>query len=56
MKDDTLARLKSFPNLVITPHLGFYTDEAVSNMVEITLMNLQEFELKGTCKNQRVCK
>ncbi|MBY6878779.1 NAD(P)-dependent oxidoreductase, partial [Clostridium botulinum] len=56
MKDDTLARLKSFPNVVITPHLGFYTDEAVSNMVEITLMNLQEFELKGTCKNQRVCK
>ncbi|WP_050606563.1 D-isomer specific 2-hydroxyacid dehydrogenase family protein [Clostridium niameyense] len=52
MKDDTLARLKSFSNVVITPHMGFYTDEAVSNMVETTLMNLQQFEKEGKCKNQ----
>lgn len=56
MKDDTLERLKSFPNVVITPHLGFYTDEAVSNMVEITLSNLKDFEEKRNCKNQRMCK
>ncbi|MFA9379111.1 MAG: D-isomer specific 2-hydroxyacid dehydrogenase family protein [Lachnotalea sp.] len=29
-----LAILKSFPNVVITPHTAFYTDQVVSDMVE----------------------
>ncbi|WP_026894491.1 D-isomer specific 2-hydroxyacid dehydrogenase family protein [Clostridiisalibacter paucivorans] len=52
MSDDTLAKLMSFPNVVVTPHFGFYTDEAVSNMVETTLINLRDFESKGTSRNQ----
>jgi D-lactate dehydrogenase len=51
MTDDTLAILRSFPNVVMTPHCGFYTDEAVSNMVETTLINLQDFSNTGTCMN-----
>lgn len=29
-----LAVLKSFPNVIVTPHTAFYTDQAVSDMVE----------------------
>ncbi len=29
-----LAILRSFPNVIITPHTAFYTDQAVSDMVE----------------------
>lgn len=51
LQDDTLAKLRNFPNVVLTPHCGFYTDEAVSNMVETTLINIRDFGTKGTCDN-----
>ena len=52
IKDETLLILKSFPNVIVTPHYGFYTDEAVSNMVEYSLENLYDFETKNKCKNE----
>jgi D-lactate dehydrogenase len=52
VQDDTLARLLQLPNVIVTPHCAFFTDEAVSNMVEIALSNLREFELKGACKDE----
>lgn len=52
LKDDVLARLLKFPNVLVTPHYGFYTDEAVSNMVEYSLTNLKDFEKTGVCKNE----
>lgn len=54
LTDDTLATLLQFPNVLITPHYAFYTDEAVSNMVEIALSNLKDFELSGKSENQVV--
>lgn len=50
--DKVFLTLKSFENVLITPHYAFYTDEAVSNMVEYSLQNLYDFETVGTCKNQ----
>ena len=41
--DDKLARLLSFNNVVITSHQAFFTHEAVSNIAERTLENVQEF-------------
>lgn len=29
-----LAVLKSFPNVIVTPHTAFYTDESISDMIE----------------------
>lgn len=52
LQDDTYARLLQMPNVVITPHMAFYTDEAVSNMVEISLSNLRDFETTDNCNNE----
>lgn len=52
--DETLLTLKSFPNVIVTPHYGFYTDEAVANMVEYSLQNLYDYETKNDCKNKLV--
>jgi D-lactate dehydrogenase len=42
--DDNLARLLSFPNVLITGHQGFLTHEAISNIVTTTLKNISDFE------------
>lgn len=36
-----LAILRSFPNVLLTPHTAFFTDEAVSDMVENSIISLQ---------------
>ena len=41
--DDILARLISFPNVLITSHQGFFTREAMHNIAETTLQNIQDF-------------
>ncbi|WP_010234681.1 D-isomer specific 2-hydroxyacid dehydrogenase family protein [Clostridium arbusti] len=34
-----LAILKSYPNVIVTPHTAFYTDQAVSDMVEHSILS-----------------
>lgn len=34
-----LAILKSYPNVIVTPHTAFYTDQAVSDMVENSILS-----------------
>ena len=50
--DDILARLLTFPNVLITSHQGFFTSEALGNIAEITLNNLKEFFDGGYLKNE----
>lgn len=38
-----LAILKSFPNIIVTPHTAFYTDQAVSDMVENSIRSCIAF-------------
>jgi D-lactate dehydrogenase len=38
-----LAILKSYSNVIVTPHTAFYTDEAVANMVENSIICAREF-------------
>ncbi len=38
-----LAVLRSFPNVIMTPHTAFYTDQAVSDMVEHSLLSCMAF-------------
>ena len=42
--DDVFARLLTFPNVVITGHQGFFTEEAVRNIAETTIANITAFE------------
>jgi phosphoglycerate dehydrogenase-like enzyme len=44
LQDDVLARLLTFPNVVITSHQAFLTREALANIAETTLANVSAFE------------
>jgi D-lactate dehydrogenase len=44
LTDDVFARLLTFPNVVITGHQGFFTEEALANIAETTLANVSSFE------------
>lgn len=43
LNDDQLARLMTFNNVVITSHQAFLTHEALDNIAETTLSNIDEF-------------
>ncbi|HEY6049061.1 MAG TPA: 2-hydroxyacid dehydrogenase [Sphingomicrobium sp.] len=45
--DDQFVRLMTFPNVVITGHQGFFTVEALHNIAETTIANLDAFEATG---------
>jgi D-lactate dehydrogenase len=45
IEDDTIQRLMSFPNVLVTAHQAFFTQEALTQIAEITLTNI--FELKA---------
>ena len=44
IEDDVLARLLTFPNVLITGHQGFFTREALDAIADTTLGNLREVE------------
>jgi len=44
IRDDVFARLLTFPNVVITGHQGFFTEEALKSIAETTLANITAFE------------
>ncbi|MGL4976813.1 MAG: 2-hydroxyacid dehydrogenase [Cetobacterium sp.] len=51
--DNSVQKLLDlYPKVLITPHIGSYTDEALTNMIEISYENLDEFMQKGCCENQ----
>lgn len=51
IEDDTIMRLVSFPNVLITAHQGFFTDEALSQIAQVTLHNITEFEKGNDLEN-----
>jgi len=54
LDDDTLARLISMPNVIVTSHQAFLTEEALSNIAETTVGNLVGFFENNQCPNE-VC-
>lgn len=44
LQDDVLARLLTFPNVLITSHQAFLTREALANIAQTTLENVSTFE------------
>lgn len=51
LDDDTLARLISMPNVIVTSHQAFLTEEALQNIAETTVQNLLDME-NGQCPNE----
>lgn len=43
LQDDDLARLLSFPNVIVTGHQAFFTQEAVTNIAKTTFSNVAAF-------------
>lgn len=54
IEDDMIMRLLSFPNVLITAHQGFFTEEALSQIARITLENISAFEQGQPLENKVV--
>ncbi len=53
LNDELLSRLISMPNVIVTSHQAFLTEEALNNIAETTVNNiLSFFENDGICDNE----
>lgn len=52
LTDDVLARLLAFNNVIITSHQAFFTREALYNIADTTLRNIQEYFQGGYLANE----
>ena len=52
LDDDVLARLISMPNVIVTSHQAFLTNEALANIAETTIENILQFSKTGQCPNE----
>ena len=52
INDELFPKLRSYPNVLITGHQAFLTNEALSGIAEITIANLDEWEHYGVSKNE----
>lgn len=54
IEDDTLARLISMPNVIVTSHQAFLTSDALENIADTTTENIVRFAAWSECPNE-VC-
>ncbi|MBN2546922.1 MAG: 2-hydroxyacid dehydrogenase [Spirochaetes bacterium] len=54
INDDVLARLLTFPNVLITSHQAFFTKEALKSIADTTLQNIKDFYTEQKMTNE-VC-
>jgi D-lactate dehydrogenase len=54
VNDDVLARLISMPNVILTSHQAFLTNEALANIADSTYQNIEDYFRDGFSKNE-VC-
>jgi D-lactate dehydrogenase len=52
IEDEMMIRLMGFPNVLITAHQGFLTHEALTQIAEITLQNITDFEMNSKNNNE----
>ena len=50
--DDILARLISMPNVLVTSHQAFLTEEALDNIAQTTVGNIAAFLCEGKRENE----
>lgn len=54
IEDDTIQRLMSFPNVLITAHQAFFTEEALSEIAQVTLDSIGKIYNGTMAKNAEV--
>ena len=54
IEDDKLARLLTFPNVLVTSHQAFFTKEALTNIAQTTLTNLRAY-FNGEPLDNEIC-
>jgi len=54
IQDDVLMRLMTFPNVLVCGHQAFLTEEALTEIAECTMRNLDDFVNRIPCKNSLV--
>ena len=52
ISDDILARLISMPNVIVTSHQAFLTEEALHNIAETTVQNIMQLAAGQGCPNE----
>jgi len=52
LHDDVFARLLTFPNVLITGHQAFFTREALTNIAETTIANIEAFADTGAAQHE----
>ena len=52
INDDTLSLLISMPNVLVTSHQAFLTNEALENIADTTFNNIQEYYAGGVLTNE----
>ena len=52
IQDETLALLISLPNVIITSHQGYLTEEALDNIATVTFKNLDDFFNNENLENE----
>lgn len=52
IQDEDLKKLLSFSNVLLTPHQGFVTREAITNIAKITFNNIKNWEEGQPCENE----
>jgi D-lactate dehydrogenase len=52
IQDDQFQRLLTFPNVLITGHQAYFTDQALKNIAETTIANLTAFEQGAPLPNE----
>ncbi|MFV7235715.1 2-hydroxyacid dehydrogenase [Flavobacterium sp. ZB4R12] len=52
IQDDLIERLMAFHNVLITPHQGFFTNEALDQIAQTTLKNFTDFENRLPLENE----
>jgi D-lactate dehydrogenase len=55
LADDQLARLLTFPNVIVTAHQGFFTEPALATIAAQTVANLGHLEAGSWPRGLEVC-
>lgn len=50
LRNRDMAYIRQFPNVVLTPHMAFYTQLSMDSMIQISMESLLEFNKTGSAK------